>query len=373
VVLVTPAGRGAVASLVVEGPAALTAVASAFCPASGRELAAAPLDRIVFGRWGSSTDGEEVVVCRRSAERVEVHCHGGRAAAEAITGSLVDRGCEAIDWRRWIEQSQPDPLAAAAQILLASAATERTAGVLWDQHAGALRHAVEQSMALVSQGNSAGALRAINLLLAMAGVGLHLVEPWRVVLAGPPNVGKSSLINALLGYARAIVHDAPGTTRDVVTAVTALEGWPIELADTAGLRDSDEPLEVTGMALAQSRLAAADLVVLVSDSSLPQGAADAALANAWPAALRVRNKCDLVAMRSEGLWTSATTGEGVAALARAIVDRLVPSTPQPGQAVPFMPGQVERLHLARKALAANELGLAAVSLQRLAPPVDGAC
>ena len=58
----------------------------------------------------------------------------------------------------------------------------------------------------------------------------------RVVLAGWPNVGKSSLINALLGYARAIVHPSPGTTRDVVTASTAIDGWPIELSDTAGLR-----------------------------------------------------------------------------------------------------------------------------------------
>lgn len=373
VVLVTPAGRGAVASLLVEGPVAFGAVDSEFHPASGRELAAAPFDRIVFGRWGSSTDGEEVVVCCRSAGRVEVHCHGGRAAAEAITASLVARGCEAIDWRRWIEQSQPDPLISAARILLASAATERTASVLWDQHSGALRRAVEQSIQLVAQGKSGAAIVAIDQLLAMTDVGLHLVEPWRVVLAGPPNVGKSSLINALLGYARAIVHDAPGTTRDVVTALTALQGWPIELADTAGLRDSDQPLEVTGMALAQSRLARADLVVLVSDSSLPQNPADCALANAWPAALRVRNKCDLVASRGEGLWTSAATSEGVAALAQAIVDRLVPSPPQPGQAVPFMPEQVEQLRLARKALAAGDLGHATVSLRRLAPPAAGAC
>ena len=59
------------------------------------------------------------------------------------------------------------------------------------------------------------------------------------MIAGPPNVGKSSLLNALLGYRRAIVFDQPGTTRDVVTSTTAIDGWPVELSDTAGLRSSD--------------------------------------------------------------------------------------------------------------------------------------
>ena len=74
--------------------------------------------------------------------------------------------------------------------------------------------------------------------LAWEDFGLHLTRPWNVVLAGRPNVGKSSLINALLGYTRSIVFDQPGTTRDVVTAATAIDGWPIELSDTAGLRES---------------------------------------------------------------------------------------------------------------------------------------
>ena len=74
-----------------------------------------------------------------------------------------------------------------------------------------------------------------------------------VVLSGAPNVGKSSLINALVGYERAIVFAEPGTTRDVVTAGTAVDGWPIELADTAGLRESTDPLEAAGIALCGKR------------------------------------------------------------------------------------------------------------------------
>ena len=74
--------------------------------------------------------------------------------------------------------------------------------------------------------------------VAARSVGLRLVSGWRVVLAGRPNVGKSRLLNALAGYERAIVDPTPGTTRDVVTVRTALDGWPVELADTAGLRDA---------------------------------------------------------------------------------------------------------------------------------------
>src|SRR6185503_7750192 len=106
-------------------------------------------------------------------------------------------------------------------------------------------------------------------LLALAEVGLHLTTPWRVVFAGPPNVGKSSLVNALLGYPRAIVYDQPGTTRDVLTASTAFDGWPFELRDTAGLRDgiSLDSVEVEGVARARAQIATADLVVFVHDRS----------------------------------------------------------------------------------------------------------
>lgn len=373
VVLLTPGGRGAVASLLVEGPGAVTAVAGAFYPARGRALAEVALDQIVFGRWESVEHGEEVVVCRRSASRVEIHCHGGRVAADAILASLVARGCQPVDWRAWIEQSQDDPIRAAALIAITSAATERTAAVLWDQQAGALRHALDEIGRLVSRCESAAAVHLIDELLAVANVGLHLLRPWRVVLAGPPNVGKSSLVNALLGYARAIVHDAPGTTRDVVATVTALDGWPIELADTAGLHTSKEPIEISGMALAKHRLAQADLIVWVCDGSLPRSLADEMLSAAWPRALNVWNKCDLLANRGEGRWTSAATGEGIAALAAAIVDCLIPRPPEPGQAVPFLPQQVEQLRLAREALAASDATSAARHLELLAPPADGAC
>ena len=123
----------------------------------------------------------------------------------------------------------------------------------------------------------------IDALLARERLGRHLTRPWSVVLAGRTNVGKSSLMNALAGYGRAIVHHAPGTTRDAVALATAIDGWPVELCDTAGLRAADDAVERAGIERARQRLAQADLVVLVADRSVPWSAEDQALADQWPA------------------------------------------------------------------------------------------
>src|SRR5690606_16577637 len=91
------------------------------------------------------------------------------------------------------------------------------------------------------------ARRRLAALVDRAPLGLHLTRPWHVALAGAPNVGKSSLLNAVLGYGRAIVFDQPGTTRDVLDAVTAIDGWPVRLTDGAGLRESVDALEAAGV------------------------------------------------------------------------------------------------------------------------------
>lgn len=364
----TGQGRAAVASVLVEGAGAAHIVGALFHPAAGRPLVERPFRRIVFGRWQSPDAGEEVVVCRLSADRVEIHSHGGRAAVEALVAALVAHGCREISWPQWIRQSAADPIAADAQIALAAAPTARTAMILWDQLAGALRRTIEEVAGLVTAGDNTAAVERIDALLHFAALGRHLVEPWKVVLAGRPNVGKSSLINALVGFQRAIVHSAPGTTRDVVTAATAVDGWPIELADTAGLRTGGEPLEAAGMNLARDMLRSADLVVLVFDASQSWSADDEALWRQQSAALRVFNKSDLPAAdklgKPPGISTSALGGDGLDELQRAIAERLVPRLAPPGQPMPFLPWHVEVLTAARSALGAGQASSARSLLAR---------
>lgn len=341
----TPPGRGAVATLRVEGPGALATVALHFWARSGRPLATFLADRVAVGRFGSS-GGEEVVVRCESDEAVEVHCHGGLAAVARIEQILVEAGCRVLAWRDWAAKHLKDPIAAAACAALAEARTQRTAAILLDQYHGALRRALEEIEAARRAGHSAVARQQIDTLLARAPLGLHLVHPWRIVVAGQPNVGKSSLINALAGYRRTIVHAAPGTTRDVVSVQTAVDGWPVELSDTAGLHAGGDAVERAGIELARREMAAADLVVLVFDRSRTWCDVDQALLESQPGALVVHNKSDLTpgqGPRPPGVLVSALEPQGVDELCRALAVRLVPSPPPSGAAVPFTPGLVEQI------------------------------
>jgi tRNA modification GTPase len=340
----TPPGRGAVASLRVEGTGALQVVARHFVSISGRPLAEFPPGRIVVGRFDPGS--EEIVVTRHSDSVVELHCHGGLAAVDAIEGILSGDGCRRLSWQDWVSRQEADPFAAAARLALAEARTARTAAVLLDQYQGALRRAVDQIESSLQAGAKEAARRQIETLMSHAAVGLHLIHPWQVVVAGQPNVGKSSLINAILGYNRAIVHSSPGTTRDIVAARTAMEGWPVEISDTAGLRESSEPIERTGIDLAREKMQSADLVVLVFDRSLPWSRQDQDLIETYPAALRLHNKCDLPRAPGErppGIEMTATQSTGIEALCRDIAGRLVPNPPPPGAAVPFEPEQIEAI------------------------------
>src|SRR5205085_4352386 len=148
--------------------------------------------------------------------------------------------------------------------LLERATTVRTASILLDQYHGAFDGAVADVLAAIDRGDADAARRLLEDLAAVGPVGRHLVEPWTVVVAGAPNVGKSSLVNALAGYQRSVVSEVAGTTRDVVTTTVAFDGWPVELADTAGLRRAAESLEAAGVELARRFLEGADLVVWVT-------------------------------------------------------------------------------------------------------------
>ncbi|MCA3107748.1 MAG: tRNA uridine-5-carboxymethylaminomethyl(34) synthesis GTPase MnmE [Rhodocyclaceae bacterium] len=165
--------------------------------------------------------------------------------------------------------------------------------------------------------------------------GSALREGLVVVLAGAPNVGKSSLLNRLAGDEVAIVTEHPGTTRDTVRQTIVVEGLPIHLVDTAGLRDSDDPVEQLGMQRTRDALTRADLVISVSAADAVEGEAllssvAARALEALPASvarLQVVNKIDLTgeaAAESDGAggWTirlSARTGEGIDQLRAALL------------------------------------------------------
>ena len=146
-------------------------------------------------------------------------------------------------------------------------------------------------------------------------------EGLQVVIVGKPNVGKSSLFNALVGASRAIVTATPGTTRDLVTEVADLDGLRITLVDTAGLRSSVDAVEAEGVARAQRAQEVADLVVVVVDGSLPldQIDRDIVAQTADYKRLIVSNKSDLADhVCEEFLPVSARTGAGLAVLRQAI-------------------------------------------------------
>jgi len=340
----TPPGRGAVASVCIEGQGALSVVARHFIAHNGRPLVDFPVRRIVVGQFGPC--GEEVVICRHSDSQIELHCHGGLAAVARIEEILVNCGCQHISWQEWAAKREADPIAAAAVLALPATRTTRTAAILLDQYRGALRRSMEQIDSSLKSGVKQVARQQIEALLVYAATGLHLIQPWQVVVAGRPNVGKSSLINAIAGYQRTIVHSAPGTTRDIVGVQTAMDGWPVEISDTAGLRETGEEIERVGIDLARQKILAADLIVLVFDSSLPWSEQDQALVESYPSAVRVHNKSDLPrapGQRHPGLEVSAMGSIGIDALCLEIASRLVPNPPPPGIAVPFELQQIEKI------------------------------
>jgi tRNA modification GTPase len=371
VAVLTPAGRGAIASLVVDGSIEQVDWDRLFSAANQRPLAEQAVGRICLGHWGDGQDGlptEQIVVCRIGFERIELHCHGGSAAVDRILQDLADAGVIRCEWTELIETKDGTGGKPARRFEievakgLAAATTWRTAEVLLDQQAGVLGQALHR-LETVGWGQGEQAEAMLGELLEWSELGRQLEKPPTVALVGAPNVGKSSLLNALLGFGRAIVWDEPGTTRDVISGHTALEGWPLRLVDTAGLRETDDEIEAVGVEYARRELDAADLVVLVVDRSQVVDDGCRSLMNELGGGLGgglvVANKSDLPdatggALPQRALAVSALTREGVDRLASAILGRLVPAVPEPGTAVPVSARMVECLEAARRAIAASD-------------------
>lgn len=163
------------------------------------------------------------------------------------------------------------------------------------------------------------AVQILN-LVATAPSAERLREGALLVFAGRPNAGKSSLFNALLGSARTLVTEIPGTTRDTVEAHTDFLGWPVRLADTAGLWDAPQQIDRLGVEVSHRYVAAADLVLLCVESGRDLGPDERAIIAERPTQL-VRTKVDL-ADAGEGLAVSVVTGQGIGELRRAAAERV---------------------------------------------------
>jgi tRNA modification GTPase len=205
---------------------------------------------------------------------------------------------------------------------------------------------------------------ALAALLSTFAAGKLVYEGFTLAIAGRPNVGKSSLFNRLLEQDRAIVTDIPGTTRDTVSETASLEGIPVKLVDTAGIRQGKDEVERLGIERSYRAMADADLTLLVFDLSAEMDEEDQALweklADRQP--LLVGNKCDLArrlsGMDAEVLPVSALTGQGIPEVRAAILRRLAPG----GLAAPESGAITNIRHeaLLRESLSALENGHRAV-------------
>jgi tRNA modification GTPase len=193
----------------------------------------------------------------------------------------------------------------------------------------------EEDVDFIRAGDVAGKIQrlqqALESLLARSRPGRLLLEGLQVVLIGQPNVGKSSLLNQLVGEDRAIVTPVPGTTRDAIRSSVEVDGIPLHIIDTAGLRETADVVEQVGIARTWAEIERADLALLITDARAPQHAGDAAIFAKLDAALPrviVRNKIDLAGVEPRRssvdavaeIWLSAKTGSGIELLRRAVLD-----------------------------------------------------
>jgi tRNA modification GTPase len=181
------------------------------------------------------------------------------------------------------------------------------------------------------------------------GYGRYVHDGFTLAIAGRPNVGKSSLFNALLGQDRAIVTPIAGTTRDTVSESFDLEGIPVRLVDTAGVRDSDDTVESLGIERTWRAIADADITLIVIDASEPLQEQDEALlkrAAEMGRSLIVLNKIDLPSQSLEVVGShrvSAVEGDGIAELRKVILEVLAPGSTTGSEAVLITTARHERL------------------------------
>ena len=365
--IATAPGRAGVAVVRVSGPAAPSVAAAlagrAFSAgriahAVLRDAAGAVLDDAVVLSFAAphSYTGEDVV---------EFQCHGGTVTPRRILEAAIAAGARLARRGEFTERAFLNGklgLDQAESVLdLIDAKTARAADAALEGLAGrrakAARTLYERALDLSARAEHAldvdegelpedfvtGLDADIRRLAADMDAAIRRVREGKilrtgalVVLVGPPNVGKSSLMNALLGEGRVLVSDVAGTTRDSIEEWLDVDGWPVRLVDTAGLRETADAIEAAGVARTRNLAKEADVLVRLAaatDGKDASPAADAAPAARPQTVLSVRTKCDLLpdsAARTDdvgSLFVSAKTGEGLVDLKAALAARVASLEP----------------------------------------------
>jgi len=395
VALATPPGRSALAVIRLSGRGSLD-IAARIIPAfraepprearlaSFRTPEGEPLDRglyLVFPGPRSET-GEDMV---------EFHSHGGHQVPTRLLAAIEAAGARPAHpgefTRRAVLNGKLDLLQAEAVGDLVEAEVPTQARAALGQlegglsrRIGELRSLLVELLALLAydvdfpeeddgaiphariESARAEAANRIDRLLATAPLAERVRRGALVVLAGPPNAGKSSLFNALLGTNRALVTEIAGTTRDAIEAQTDFLGWPVRLVDTAGLGESRDRIDALGQEVSRRYVDGADLVLYCSDELREGGVAgdpgQVAGRPAFPASrlLEVRTKSDLAPGHghAEGLPVSALTGEGLDRLRRAVAERLFLGGVALADMEPMLTRERHRVALSRAADALSE-------------------
>ncbi len=330
----TPPGKGGVALLRLSGEGAFEIADRVFFPMNKRPLSEAPVRQQVYGRI--LREGEPIddgMATRFAAphsytgeDTVEVTCHGGVLLTRTVLEAFLEAGAAPAPagefTRRAFLNGKLSLTEAEAIGLLLDAKSEaqltltergargRLSSALLDIE-GELTHLLSSIFARIdypeedlgeftdeeSAERISDILARVNSLLATYKTGRAVTEGISAVIVGKPNVGKSSLYNLLLGEDAAIVTDIPGTTRDVLERTVPLGRVLLRLCDTAGIRETDDPVESIGVGRSRERLATADVIFLMLDASRPLDAEDEALIDAVRAAhgtvIPLLNKCDL--------------------------------------------------------------------------------
>lgn len=359
----TPVGEGGIGIVRISGPASLPIARSIFKAKSNGGLKS---HRFSYGDVvDPGTAGlvdEAMVVYMKGPNSytredvVEVQCHGGTLVVSRILSLVVAEGARLAEpgefTKRAFLNGRIDLVQAEAVMDVISSRTDASLALAQHQREGLLskriavvKEGILYALAYVEAlidfpeddvdvavetdvlGKVAPALSELDALIAGFDEGRVLRDGVSVVIAGKPNVGKSSLLNTLLKEKRAIVTSVPGTTRDLIEEVVNINGLPVKLLDTAGIRESEDQVEQEGVRLSLDRIPKADLVLFVIDASASFGPEDASILEAIgsKSCIVVSNKSDLPAEAVLPLSCSAPvvaistlTGSGIAELRDAI-------------------------------------------------------